>query len=648
MFRRTLSVLLAVIIAIGALALDTLSAAAVDRGDAALTGAIVKDFAGVGSIMTDSEGYLRSLGVDIPSLHDLLADSLAKCKTIVYVSKFEIPDDDNFMEGIYGYIRKAFPEYYYLVLDITKTVFIPDDYGHVESFALFYLKRTNTPNKVKNVLAAVASVVDTLTYGVKDNDKLTDAQKALVLHDRLAMHLDYEESSTEGHLAYGALLNNKAVCQGYTYAYEYIMNMVGIETYSVISDCLNHIWNIAFIDGVPYYIDVTWDDTGFIVTHENFLRSYSGIVDAGHFAEDFESEIKGVPINNTKYDDYYWTDIEAEFVLAGNKLYYIDYDKETLNKAGDKQTVIFDLSDDIGNSVICGIGDQLFLSYDAHVYRIDPVSDRVSTVPVTSLSELGADGLRGSVGDCEWELTGAEMHITGDGIVDEYFLCDENSPFYYYYLPYTVCVMIKSVTISDGVTGIDECVFSNWTGLESVSLPDSLTEIGEDAFSDCENLENIDIPDEVSYIGFGAFNWCLSLKGITIPDSVVIIGDCAFQNCPEVTSITLGSGLESVGYHAFLGSPYVKSITIPKSVTSIGDSAFGYDLFDNIDGFTIYGYKGTAAERYAAENDFKFVALKDSPPDPSPTPLRPPRPNRPDRRIPSEQDSWATLTPTAR
>ena len=52
---------------------------------------------------------------------------------------------------------------------------------------------------------------------------------------------------------------------------------------------------------------------------------------------------------------------------------------------------------------------------------------------------------------------------------------------------------------------------------------------------------------------------------------------------------------------------------IPKSVTNLDDYCFGYYLDDNwvtqkYEDFTIYGYIGSAAETYAKENGFKFIA----------------------------------------
>ena len=60
------------------------------------------------------------------------------------------------------------------------------------------------------------------------------------------------------------------------------------------------------------------------------------------------------------------------------------------------------------------------------------------------------------------------------------------------------------------------------------------------------------------------------------------------------------------------------SISVPKSVMTIGKNAFGYhyeynnyygSVYKKVDGFTIKGYKGTSAEKYALDNSFKFTDL---------------------------------------
>ena len=79
-----------------------------------------------------------------------------------------------------------------------------------------------------------------------------------------------------------------------------------------------------------------------------------------------------------------------------------------------------------------------------------------------------------------------------------------------------------------------------------------------------------------------------------------------------ITAIDLPEGLTNIGSYSFQFCDASTSVTIPGSVTSIGVRAFGYYYdkgYQKIDGFTISGYAGSAAENYATENGFEFVSL---------------------------------------
>jgi len=155
-------------------------------------------------------------------------------------------------------------------------------------------------------------------------------------------------------------------------------------------------------------------------------------------------------------------------------------------------------------------------------------------------------------------------------------------------------------TIANGVKRIGESAFECCALLTDIIIPDSVTSIGEYAFDNCVALTSMTIPDSVTSIGDGAFIGCTGLTTITIPDSVTNIGDYAFHNCRSLTGVT-----------------------IPDSVTSIGENAFGYNWDEEtyeptkINGFTIRGYKNSAAQVYAKENGFTFVDLGDTPIEPT-------------------------------
>ncbi|MCH5299405.1 MAG: leucine-rich repeat protein [Ruminococcus sp.] len=201
---------------------------------------------------------------------------------------------------------------------------------------------------------------------------------------------------------------------------------------------------------------------------------------------------------------------------------------------------------------------------------------------------------------------------------------------------FEACMSLESVIIPDGVKSIRERTFYWCTDLKSVTIPDNVTYIGDSAFYYCINLKDINIPDSVTHINFAAFFCCSSLTSLTIPDSVTSIGTESFEKCTSLANLTIGNSVTKIETGAFAYCTSLTSITIPNSVTSIGESAFcwctsvtditipdsvksigrhAFGYYDNkngwqkVDNFTITGYSGTEAERYANGNGFTFIDL---------------------------------------
>jgi len=126
------------------------------------------------------------------------------------------------------------------------------------------------------------------------------------------------------------------------------------------------------------------------------------------------------------------------------------------------------------------------------------------------------------------------------------------------------------------------------------------------------SFPNVKIPEEIegypvtiiaSYAA-GLDSMAEKVDNIIIPDSVVTIEENAFL----IDDIYV--------------CDYIKDFTIPKSVQTIGSSAIGYKLavdtphiksYERMKDIVIRGYKGTAAETYALQNRFTFIALDDEP-----------------------------------
>lgn len=188
------------------------------------------------------------------------------------------------------------------------------------------------------MLEQMYSSAEFLLEDVKGNTSLTDVEKALILHDRIALWCEYDYDNylagttpKSSHNAYGVLVLKDAVCQGYTLAYDYLLEQIGIKSDYCSSTTLNHAWNIVYINDIPYHVDITHDDPVYDVSgrvlHTNFLCSTEGIKATGtHTATDFTS----TPLDTT-YDNYFWRDIETAFTLLNNKLYFIDTQNKNLS-----------------------------------------------------------------------------------------------------------------------------------------------------------------------------------------------------------------------------------------------------------------------------------------------------------------------------
>ncbi len=135
-------------------------------------------------------------------------------------------------------------------------------------------------------------------------------------------------------------------------------------------------------------------------------------------------------------------------------------------------------------------------------------------------------------------------------------------------------------------------------------------------YGDKDGLTDVSIPAElggksVTSMTYDAFGGCTSLKSVSTPSSLKKIGHHSFSGCKSLENVTLSSGLTTIEFDAFYNCPNLKSVMIPASVTEIGSNAFGYNGYTKVEGFTIKGYAGTEAERYAKDNGFEFIALEE-------------------------------------
>lgn len=171
--------------------------------------------------------------------------------------------------------------------------------------------------------------------------------------------------------------------------------------------------------------------------------------------------------------------------------------------------------------------------------------------------------------------------------------------------------------ISYGTTIIYQTIL-----LENLTIPDDLKDIDERAFYHCD-IANVHIPASVVSIHerfycdtkTNSFNvssdnqYYSSENGVLYNKEKTVLIKC--PHASAITSFTVPDTVNTIKSFSFNGVK-LQSITIPESVSNLEKDIF-YDTELKI----ILGYRNSAAQEYAQQNNFEFAALNVSDDTPS-------------------------------
>ena len=171
------------------------------------------------------------------------------------------------------------------------------------------------------------------------------------IHDKLINEVRYntpvmEDLSENGysnlaHTAYGALVEdnngtpNYAVCDGYSQAYVYLLQQVGIDAAVIVGlagntmdDAGGHAWSVVNLGGDWYEVDSTWDDAGSLDEAVDSIKDtdpfsygyyYEALTDAEYRSklEHALCYLTTAEITNYVPDDYYnYVTKDQKYVLS--------------------------------------------------------------------------------------------------------------------------------------------------------------------------------------------------------------------------------------------------------------------------------------------------------------------------------------------
>jgi hypothetical protein len=133
---------------------------------------------------------------------------------------------------------------------------------------------------------AVDSTIQKLVSELNLNSSKSDYEKVKAIYQYITVNVKYDYDTVnqpathkEKFCAYGSVVDQLAVCQGYSCMFYRLALEAGIDCRIIDSIQLNHTWNIVKLDGKYYLLDPTWDSSNSDLSY--FLK---GSLDFGDHA----------------------------------------------------------------------------------------------------------------------------------------------------------------------------------------------------------------------------------------------------------------------------------------------------------------------------------------------------------------------------
>lgn len=177
------------------------------------------------------------------------ANAVALNETFVPLENLSAVQMQNVMEAVYN----DHPELFWL-----DTAFSCKYYRNGICKELT-LKFNWTAEQLEDCQREFTDAVNDIVYGAINYTE--DFEKERYVHDALLGRIKYNLAADIGQSAYSALVGRETVCAGYSRAYQYILQKLGIPCYYCTGYAgENHAWNIVKLGNAYYNVDVTWDD----------------------------------------------------------------------------------------------------------------------------------------------------------------------------------------------------------------------------------------------------------------------------------------------------------------------------------------------------------------------------------------------------
>lgn len=206
------------------------------------------------------EYYRSTLNDNQKILYDEIKEAYLQFKDKFSTSVKDIQETE-FCESFYAVILDH-PEIYW----IESYRVVKKFSGAVNTNKVIHLEYSFNMKEAKEIKRNIESKYNEIINEAKTLD--TDEEKVKFVHDklvRMAKYKDYEKKDKYKYQSIVSLFESgESVCAGYAYSFKFIMDNLNIKAIAVQNIEKNdvessHIWNMVFLDGKWYNLDVTWD-----------------------------------------------------------------------------------------------------------------------------------------------------------------------------------------------------------------------------------------------------------------------------------------------------------------------------------------------------------------------------------------------------
>ncbi len=422
-------------------------------------------------------------------------------------------------------------------------------------FFLHDIKYYTTAAQELQADAAVEQILVSLNL-----DSKTDLQKINAIYNWLVRNVKYvsdaelaDQTNLAKYAGYAALVQKKAVCQGYAGAFYRLCMEAGVDSRIISCQAMNHAWNIVRVGDRYYHLDATWDaytpdswkyylkgTVNWLKDHQSSTTNYISELgdqfqDSG-FASDYpvpEEDYNSLALSpdgtlTLHADDPAWRQSYSTQVLNGKTVTTAPWGK----KAEEVRKVVIEEG-------VTGISANAFYG----------CSNLESVEFPASLRTVGRNAFDG---------------------------CG-----------------LTSVTLGANVELVESYAFQNNPGLTSVTFEGTSTQVQNFSFEKSP-VENLTLPAglKLTFGALGSQSSVQSLKHLTLTGSGPMADYTSSQSATwgysGLETVTFAPGITTVGAYAFVNCVQLKSnIQLPAALTKIGEGAFYTSYY--IPGFTFTG-----------------------------------------------------------